>query len=417
MIQRLKHHRIVAAALAAALVLGLIEIIDPALKAPGRADMVNAAGALARSIAALFTPAPSLLRAGSDRLVLAHQLYLGVLVAGTALFMLLYYRCMQVAGRRPPSVLLALLAGQMLIAVCLRSSLLVVVAAQLALYLPWRRGLAWLGLQVLLSYGAAVLFLLRADLGLNDGLMFRGLMYLGFDQLVQLLVFAMAWLAGSEWRSRRALAAANAQLHATQALLADTVRASERMRIARDLHDAVGHHLTALNLHLDLAFRQAEGQAAPALRTAHELARSLLGEVRAVVSAERSERQIDVRAAVQALCDGIPSPVIALSIATDVELHSPAAAHALFCSIQEAISNAVRHSGAATLRIAIGSRDGQVHVCIADDGRGSAAGEEGNGLRGMRERLAQLGGVLTAGNRTPRGFGLEFSLPAAGVGA
>jgi signal transduction histidine kinase len=103
----------------------------------------------------------------------------------------------------------------------------------------------------------------------------------------QLLVFGVGWLGSAELRSRRRLAQANAELLATRHLLDEAVRASERLRIARELHDAVGHQLTAINLHLELAVRQAGAEAPLPLGHARELAQRLLAEVRAVVGIER----------------------------------------------------------------------------------------------------------------------------------
>jgi signal transduction histidine kinase len=192
------------------------------------------------------------------------------------------------------------------------------------------------------------------------------------------------------------------------------VRDSERLRIARDLHDSVGHHLTALKLHLDLAVRQSSEPVPASLRTSSELAGALLAEVRTVVSAERGARRIDLRHALATLCAGIPTPRIALLMDDSFAIASPALAHALFRCAQEAISNAVRHAGAATMTIEIARHGDELTMRVADDGRGSRKAGEGNGLRGMRERLALLGGHLQAGDRQPRGYAIQVTLPIAG---
>lgn len=123
-------------------------------------------------------------------------------------------------------------------------------------------------------------------------------------------------------RARLELGAANAELRATQLLWADTVRGSERLRIARDLHDIVGHHLTALNLHLDPAQRRGPEQAAPALATAHQLAQGLLAQMRGVVGAERHGQRIDLRTALLALCAGIPAHRTELAYEAELEIKS-----------------------------------------------------------------------------------------------
>ncbi|MFL6658489.1 MAG: sensor histidine kinase, partial [Massilia sp.] len=230
----------------------------------------------------------------------------------------------------------------------------------------------------------------------------------------QAIAFGIGYMAASEKRGRIALDAANAELRATQLLLVDTVRTSERMRIARDLHDIVGHHLTALNLHLDLALRQQGSAAPPALETARSLSQSLLSQVRTVVGAERDARHIALREALGALCDGIPAPRIALTVEDGLEIESAALAHALFCCVQEAISNVVRHAGASALSIALAREGEGIALRIADDGRGDGGAPEGNGLRGMRERLAALGGSVRAANVAPRGYALQIDVPWAG---
>eukprot|EP01034_Spumella_vulgaris_P045169 gene45169-56244_t len=295
-----------AGALIASATLALLELAPPWAAGPGRAELHNAVGQLARHLASLFTPAPSLVRAGSDRASMAYELF----IAGEALLMaaficLLWLRIRPApkpgpaGGRvRPPAALLnalptnpllamrpvavSLLTIQLLIAVTLDSlAFHLIFAMQLAALLPLRRALAWLALQLLLGVVMDAWVLTNARIYLSDSGIGTSLAILTSERCVLLLGFALAYMMRQEQQGRMRLAASNAQLRATQSLLGDTVRASERMRIARDLHDAVGHHLTALNLHLDLALRQSgqSGQPAAALGTARELSRSLLAEV------------------------------------------------------------------------------------------------------------------------------------------
>ena len=198
---------------------------------------------------------------------------------------------------------------------------------------------------------------------------------------------------------------------ATQSLLADTVRGSERLRIARDLHDTVGHHLTALNLHLDLALRQAGSAAPPALPTARAVSQDLLAQVRGVVTSTRDDRPIDFAQALRMLCAGLPALAVELRIDTEAACQPTPAAHALFRCIQEAITNTLRHAQARRLDIVVEIEDGMTVVRVSDDGCGRPGAAEGNGLRGMRERLAELGGTLTCGPGSGNGFALEMRVP------
>ncbi|MES3021980.1 MAG: histidine kinase [Pseudomonadota bacterium] len=419
MLSRFKHNQFALGALFAAALFVVVELFGVWSGGFGRADLNNPLGALSRFVAAGFTPAPSLLRAGSDRAELAFTLFSYADTVLAALFIWLLYLRVDPGARRAPSRNDALIIAQLLIGLLVDSVLYnLLVAAQLAALMPLRRALAWLAVQVVIGLGTDVylIFTMLADgRGAGDGFALSLIFMTGLERVVQALAFGLAYIGGRDRRSRLSLAAAHAELLATQSLLGDMVRASERMRIARDLHDVVGHHLTALNLHLDLALRQSEGKVAASLQTSRELAHDMLAEVRAMVGTERRDQPIQLREALLTLCSGIPAPAIRVSFDERCQIHSAAAAHALFYCVQEAVTNAVRHAGADLLTIDVGCRDDALVVTIADDGRGRAGDKEGNGLRGMRERLDQLGGALQAGNLPLRGFGLSLSVPCAGT--
>lgn len=421
-------HRYIVAALAACLIFSLLELNAPWVAGPGRADMHHPAGVLARSVASLFTPPASPLRAGSDRQELTHALFIGAQALLALTFTgLLWWRIRpgRVRSRRLET---ALAAGMLATAVAIDSlAFHLVLATALAALLPLQRLWRWLAAMLVLGVGVDIWMLATVRATMNDSDMATVLATLTFERSILLLGAAIAWLARQEQAGRMRLAASHAQLRATQSLLADTVRTSERMRIARDLHDAVGHHLTALNLHLELAMRQSEGRHPGALATARQLGQSLLAEVRSVVSTEREEQGVHLRQALQLLCAGIPSPAIDLRMDPGTDVCPPATAHTLLCCVQEAITNAVRHAGATRLAIDIRGGEHGVAAYIADDGRGSCGAPEGNGLAGMRERLAAHGGTLRVGsgagngdndgpgNGAARGYWLEMSLPFAGV--
>lgn len=374
-------------------------------------------GWLAEAAAAPFTPAPSLLRAGSDHFALASALFMGALIVMVLLFAVLFWRRTSISIQRSDGAANAMLALQMAIALCEPRSMLYLLAAELGMVLALRRGLAWLAVQQLLLALLVLVPLIGSDRLRGDYDFRFELIDLGMVAVFQAIAFGIGYVAASERRARVALGSANAELHATQLLLLDTVRATERMRIARDLHDIVGHHLTALHLHLDLALRQQGAAAPPALQTARTLAQSLLSQVRVVVGAERNCQRIALREALAALCGGIPAPHIELVVEDGLEIESAALAHALFCCVQEAISNVVRHAGASVLTIALARRGDSIELRIGDDGRGAAGAPEGNGLLGMRERIAALGGSLAAANLPLRGFGLAIDVPCCGSAA
>ncbi len=406
--------RYAGAALAAGGICAISELASRWVRGTGGDNLHNPIGMAATQVATMFTPAPSLVRAGSERAELALRLFVGAEALLIALFIVLLYRCTFRKGG--PGTML-LIGVQLAIGMVLDSLVFSLLATvQLAALLPLRTGLAGLAAQFVVGMALDVYLLLYAESQLSDGSVRTVLAVLVFERCMLPLAFGFAWLVRKDREVRLKLAASHAQLQATQALLGDTVRASERMRIARDLHDSIGHHLTALNLHLDLALRQAGTGAGASLHTSRKLAHGLLSEVRGVVGMEREQRQVGIGQALRLLCAGIPAPAIALELADDIDACSPAAAHALFCCVQEALTNTVRHARASRLVIRVARRGEALVASVADDGRGSAA-PEGNGLAGMRERVAELGGMLRIDGRSGRGFALSIELPAYGMAA
>ncbi len=136
--------------------------------------------------------------------------------------------------------------------------------------------------------------------------------------------------------------------------------------------------------------------------------------MRSVVSSERADQRIDLRSALATMCAGIPSPRIVLLFDEQLDIASPVMANTIFHCVQEALTNAVRHAQADQLTIDIGERNGALVLTLRDDGCGGANTAEGNGLRGMRERVADLGGTLRL-DPPGRGFGLVIALPLAGA--
>ncbi|HEY0060706.1 MAG TPA: histidine kinase [Telluria sp.] len=405
-------NRIGAAGVLASLLFGVIELIVFLADGVARADLNTPMGMLANQIASHYTLPPTPFRAGSERRALTYQLVVSahvLVVLGFALLLWLRTRMRQAGALGH-----ALMAAQIVLAVGTMSALQYVLAAELALVLPARKGLQWLAAQILLLGAVTAYLSMFHDLGLRDDFIALIWVYGSMSVLFQPLAFGAAWLAVRDVRTRIALAATNAHLLATQSMLADTVRAGERLRIARDLHDAVGHHLTALNLHLDLALRQASAASGPALpaslHTSRELASSLLSEVRAVVSAERNEH-IDLRTALSTLCRGIPSPRVTVAFEDRLEIASPVLAHTLFFCVQEGLTNSVRHAGAARVRVVLRRLGDSVQLRIDDDGAGLRGAPEGNGLRGMRERVEEQGGSLRIDGA--RGCALHIALPLA----
>ncbi len=236
----------------------------------------------------------------------------------------------------------------------------------------------------------------------------------GFFLGISLFVFIGSLAAAREQRSREELRKLNHELRATQALLEQNTRIAERVRIARELHDLVGHHLTALTLNLEVVTHLVEGKALEHVQQAHSLAKLLLADVREVVSDMRQEDKVDLADALRTLVRGVPAPEIHLDLPSDLVLLDPDRAQVLLRSAQEIITNSVRHARAKNLWIRVSeARDG-LAMSARDDGRGVARVSAGNGLNGMSERLLSLNGKLEIESARGAGFTLHLWMPLEG---
>jgi len=228
------------------------------------------------------------------------------------------------------------------------------------------------------------------------------------------MAFGLGRMAANEAEKRRLLQVMLAERLSAEQLQGEQLRYAERLSLARELHDVFGHHLTALNLQLQLGSallaRSDAAGASQAVERAREGAAQLLADVREAVSAQRAQGRIDLSAALQALADGIASARIALDIAEAARDLSPRAAHALLRCVQEAVTNSVRHARASRIAIALTASGEDIAVSIDDDGAGAPRYAEGNGLKGMAERMAELGGSMCVTRSSP-GFRIELRCP------
>ena len=206
--------------------------------------------------------------------------------------------------------------------------------------------------------------------------------------------------------------ALNRELAATQHLLSEAARQSERTRIARDLHDVVGHHLTALTINLQIAERLSDGAAHQRIQQSHALARLLLADVRDAVSALRESSAVDFEAALRLIVERIPRLDIRLDIDPTVEVTDVAIAEPLLRCVQEALTNTLRHSSARTTTIRMARVDDSIALSIVDDGGSVTDPAFGNGLTGMRERIEQIRGTLDI-VRAVDSFAIHVRVPSA----
>jgi signal transduction histidine kinase len=281
---------------------------------------------------------------------------------------------------------------------------LVVVAAQLPGLFPPRVAAAWVAVQT-----ALIVILFWWIIGGRVSAFTAGGAYLGF----QIFAMATAGLAIRERAAREDLGRANVELMATRSLLAENSRVAERLRISRDLHDTLGHHLTALSLQLEVASRLASGHAADRVHEAHAITRLLLSDVRDVVSRLRESSRFNLAEAVRALATSAAPLEIHLEVPDGIVIDDPLQAHAILRCVQEIITNAARHAAARNLWIAIERQADGIAVTARDDGHGADVVTWGNGLRGMRERFDEYSGRVEFSSAEGRGFEVRAFMPQA----
>jgi signal transduction histidine kinase len=298
-------------------------------------------------------------------------------------------------GRLPRATVLSLLTAQILSAAFLygyllinsfTGILLVLVAAVVVNIVSLRASLVLTALQTL-AYAAGM----AGNMGLLNATA-STLAFASFE------IFALytSHIARSERRAREELA--------------------ERVRISRELHDVMGHHLAALSLGLEAARHAPESEVQTHVATSQDLTKRLLREVRRVVGQLREEPALDLAAALTLLAEGIGSPKVHLSLPDGLRLDDPERAHALVRCAQEILTNSMKHAGARNVWLEVVQGPEGVELKARDDGRGAKTLRTGNGLNGMRERLEALGGRLAVDAAPGRGFQVTAWLPLPALG-
>lgn len=210
-----------------------------------------------------------------------------------------------------------------------------------------------------------------------------------------LFAVVMQVAIAAEQQATQALATKNLELQSAQQLLLTASKQTERTRIARNLHDLLGHHLTAMTIQLQVASHHCDGKAKQQVDDSLQLARLLLSDVREVVSTMREDTDLNLLQLLQTLRQAVPVNLeLELDIAPEIHLPSVLQAQHLLMIVREAISNALKHSGASKLRIVARLFLQQLHLTIIDNGHIAANWQRGNGLKGMQERLTECGGNL-----------------------
>jgi two-component system sensor histidine kinase DesK len=211
------------------------------------------------------------------------------------------------------------------------------------------------------------------------------------------------------------IARANRELRATREELARLAVSEERLRIARDLHDLLGHSLSVIALKSELARKLVQrepARAAAELDDIQTVSRTALSEVREAVQGYRR----------LALAEALESAQAALAAAgidcelADIDVALPADVDAVLAwAVREGSTNVIRHSGASRCLIRVNADGNEAAVLIEDDGDAVGLTAGGSGLSGLRERAQRLRGELEAGAKPEGGFRLELTVPLAGT--
>ena len=240
-----------------------------------------------------------------------------------------------------------------------------------------------------------------------------------------------AWLllvlgAAEIVRGRRERAAETARIRQEEQL---RQASEERLRIARELHDAIGHHLSLINVQSGVALHLGEElpeQARSSFSAIKQASKEAIGELRSVLSVLRQEDEPAPRSPTSTIArlDDLVSQAAAAGLAVRTEIDGPprplpfsvdAAAYRI---VQEALTNVTRHAGPATAMVRVCYAEQDLAVQVDDDGTGPPPGPpagNGRGIIGMRERAAALGGELQAGARPGGGFRVQARLPLGGA--
>ncbi len=289
-------------------------------------------------------------------------------------------------------------------------------ASQSVVLLP-RRWMLGFCATLLLVTAVPVAFRFGPEVGIRSGI---------FNLVGITFVVYFTQLAVGEQKARaevERLAAelkeANHRLREYAAQVEELATSAERNRVAREIHDSLGHYLTGINIQLEAAravFKSEGARALDGMRKAQMLAQDGLTEVRRSVAALRDSPTYSrpLAEALTALVEecraaGIETEFIVRGLPRSLEAQNELT---LYRTAQEGLTNIRKHARAAHARLTLDyENERSVRLFVEDDGTGNVQHGEGFGLLGLRERAQLLGGRVLIHNDAGRGFTLELELP------
>src|SRR5215470_13203989 len=292
------------------------------------------------------------------------------------------------------AVFLALYSGLVFARTKLQSYLLLAAMGTLGLaYLPWNNSACGILVYVaafipFISDSVAVVVgtiaVLCASVGIEGYLLHISPWAWGFPAFFCVVVGATNLLTAQKIRSK-------AKLELAQEEIEQLAKLAERERIARDLHDVLGHTLSVIVLKSELAgrlFERDPQRARQEIGEVEQVSRKALSEVREAIRGYRSE---GLTAEIERAHRTLDAAGVTLTCKSKPPSLSVAEETVLALAVREAVTNIVRHAQASQCRMQFVSENGRTSLTVEDDGRGNIR-QEGNGLRGMRERIEGLGG-------------------------
>jgi signal transduction histidine kinase len=262
------------------------------------------------------------------------------------------------------------------------------------------------------------------------------------DWTINYLVFATAWLLGWTARTRREITAAleerAASLERTRRAEAERAVAEERTRIAREMHDVVAHAVSLMVVQAEagpVVLPADPARATAAFDSISATGKEALTEMRRLLGVLRADRPAELApqpgiGRLPALVASFRASGLTVGLTIDVApgvAPDPSTDLSIYRLVQEALTNALKHSGATTVDVLVAAGPSGWRVRVTDDGPGMPGartadpadlrGGNGNGLIGMRERVGLLGGDLVAGPRPGGGWQVEAELPTATTSA
>lgn len=216
--------------------------------------------------------------------------------------------------------------------------------------------------------------------------------HLGF----QLFAFFAMTLAAAHRSGHMKLRESARELRAMQAVLLQSERQNERLRISRDLHDALGHKLTALSLRMELASMMNPSGAAFEIKGMRDLCQSLSADIRNAVTNYRNASRTELRDLVQTVSEHFPDFAIRLFGGEHMLIENGTTIETIIRLLQEMVTNAVKHGGANELMVDVTADAHVVRFEMRDNGKGCQELVAGYGLTGMLERIEALGGRFDA---------------------